>query len=208
MTLAGNVDDLDLFALEDEFMEILCAGLADCTVTLRVLSGSAVLEVLASAPEPEGVGGTVSDAALSFASAPPAEMGGRAVEAVTPPVVTTKSVDVAVAPPPPSPPPPATPPPKEDGGSDGSTLYIIIGAAGGGGCLLLLVVVAVFCVCRRRRAESPFEKGTGALLKRSPTPSVSKGRPASVSKADAKQEAKRHEQRYQSALLSNAQTHI
>jgi len=160
VTLSGNVDDLDLGAIKAQLEATLCAGVAGCTVTVKVQGGSTVLEVQATAPAAAEQGSAgVAEAATAFVDSPPAEIGGSAVEDLTAPRVAIVNVDVAVAPPPPSPPPPATlPPTQDDSDSDGSSLYIIIGAAGGGALVLLLAAVAVACACRRRRRRAPLSQ--------------------------------------------------
>jgi len=117
MTLAGSVDDLDLDAIRAELEQILCTGIVGCMVAVSVSGGSTVLDVHVTAPlpdsEPEGGSAGVAKTAIAFANRnhKDAEIGGRSIEDVTMPAVTTKTSDMAVAPPPPPYPPPVFPSP-------------------------------------------------------------------------------------------------
>lgn len=112
VTLSGSVEDADLDALKAEFESALCAGIEDCSVAIKIVSGSfeITVELTAPATTSDGTSGGVAAAADAFVANPPAEMGGSSVEGVTDPVVTQATKDVAVAPPPPPSVPPPSPP--------------------------------------------------------------------------------------------------
>jgi len=112
VTLAADLSDINLDDAEVQLKEQVCAGVPGCSVTLSsVVSGSTVLAAEATEPavDSDGNESNLPDRVGQFASEPPEELGGSAVEGVTEPKISKYTETLVVAPPPP---PPSTPPPS------------------------------------------------------------------------------------------------
>ena len=161
VTISGNVDDLDLNTIEAWFEQRLCAGVAACTVTIKVQGGSTVLVVRATAPAAEAERASVAENTIALVAATQSSVaegqsisvGGRPIEALTVPLVTTTAVEVSVAPPPPSPPPDSP---------GGTSVAIIAGAAAAGGAVVVLLLGAAFWWWRCRQGMANVSVGSTA----------------------------------------------
>ena len=104
VTLAGNAEDYTsdpakMAALEQSFRDQFC-GTAACTVVVNFLPGSVVADVKVTTIVDDGA--NVVSAVTAFHDAPPADIGGVAVESVAQPSVMRKEQVVLTWPPPPS----------------------------------------------------------------------------------------------------------